>query len=198
MKRANKKVQNSIKIVAGKYKGRGLEMADISTTRSSKSILRESLFNSLSFEVVDSLFVEVFAGSGSIGFEALSRGAKKALFFEKNRDSFEVLKRNASKIDSSNSELVFGDSFELLPKSFASLEDYKDGVFYYFDPPFSTREGNEDIYSRCIKLIKIVPTSNLKAIIVEHLSSEEMPKSIGKLELFKYKKFGKSSLSYYQ
>ncbi|NOR55630.1 MAG: 16S rRNA (guanine(966)-N(2))-methyltransferase RsmD, partial [Sulfurovum sp.] len=62
-------------ITGGEYKGKKVEIPDIFTTRSSKGILKESLFNTLQFDIMDKNFVEVFSGSGSIGLEALSRGA---------------------------------------------------------------------------------------------------------------------------
>jgi len=69
-------------IIGGEFKGKFIEIPNISTTRSSKSILKESLFNTLQFDIIDKNFVEVFSGSGSIGLEALSRGAKKCYFIE--------------------------------------------------------------------------------------------------------------------
>ncbi|MBD3797895.1 MAG: RsmD family RNA methyltransferase, partial [Campylobacterales bacterium] len=75
------------KIIAGKYKGKVLELPSKTTTRSSKAIVLESFFNTLQFDVIESNFVEVFSGSGSIGLEALSRGAKKIYFMEKDTDA---------------------------------------------------------------------------------------------------------------
>jgi len=63
------KQQNfTTRIIGGEFKGRLIEIPNISTTRSSKSILKESLFNTLQFEIIDKNFVEVFSGSGSIGY----------------------------------------------------------------------------------------------------------------------------------
>ena len=72
------------KIIGGKYKGKKIKLPPLSVTRSSKSILRESLFNTLQQDIAGKNLVEVFAGSGSIGLEAISRGAKKVFFIEKN------------------------------------------------------------------------------------------------------------------
>ena len=75
----------TLKVIGGVFKGRNLQMAPLEITRSSKAILKESLFNTLNYDVVGANFVEFFAGSGSVGIEALSRGAKSAIFFEQNR-----------------------------------------------------------------------------------------------------------------
>ncbi len=188
---------STIQIIAGKYRGKKLFMADKTVTRSSKSILKESLFNSLSFEIFDSVFVEVFGGSGSIGLEAISRGAKKSYFIEKDRESFLVLKKNCKLIDESATVTHLGSGFELLPQICKELESEIENVYYYLDPPFNTREGQMSIYDECIRLIKKIPPKTIRAVIIEHLSSEVFPEVIAKLSKTKTKRFGKSSLSYY-
>jgi len=65
------------KIVAGRFKNKVLKLPSKTTTRSSKAIVLESFFNTVQFDIIDATFVELFSGSGSVGLEALSRGAKK-------------------------------------------------------------------------------------------------------------------------
>lgn len=72
-------------------KGKILELPSLDVTRSSKARLKESLFNVLQFDIIDKIFIESFAGSGSIGLEAISRGAKRAYFIEKDRNSYQIL-----------------------------------------------------------------------------------------------------------
>ena len=88
-------------IIAGKYKGKKIEIPDISTTRSSQSILKESFFNTVQFEIIGKNFVEVFSGSGSIGLEALSRGAGECYFIEHNKIAYKVLQQNIKQLDPS-------------------------------------------------------------------------------------------------
>ncbi len=76
---------HKLRIIAGKFKNKKILAPKLDTTRSSKNFLRESFFNIMQAEVVNSNFIELFAGSGSMGIEAISRGAKKAIFFEKNK-----------------------------------------------------------------------------------------------------------------
>jgi 16S rRNA (guanine(966)-N(2))-methyltransferase RsmD len=185
-------------IISGKYKGKQILIPSVSTTRSSKSILRESLFNTIAFDVVDSIFVEMFAGSGSIGLEALSRGAKEAIFVERDRGVYRLLKENIKNIAPRDSTAYNGDIFELFDIIYRDLKRKKEPTILYLDPPFNIREGMEDIYKRVIDLISKMDGDFIKYVIVEHLSSVEMPKEINKLELTKFKKFGKSALSYYR
>ena len=89
---------SSIKVIAGSLKNHKLLMADSATTRSSKAILKESLFNTLAPFIQRFGFIEVFAGTGSIGIESLSRGAKEAIFLERDKKAFDILQTNLSSI----------------------------------------------------------------------------------------------------
>ena len=184
-------------IIAGKYKGKKIAIPAIDTTRSSKSILRESLFNSIAYDVVDSNFVELFAGSGSVGLEALSRGAKKSYFLEQNKTAFRLLNENINNIDPQNSSALQGDAFTLFEPLYKQLKAEGRDTFFYFDPPFSIREGMDDIYDKCIDLIAQIKDPFAKMVIIEHMTNIDLPETIGSLKLVKDKKFGKSSLSYY-
>ncbi|MBN2815514.1 MAG: 16S rRNA (guanine(966)-N(2))-methyltransferase RsmD [Campylobacterales bacterium] len=184
------------KIIAGKYKGKTLKLPSKTTTRSSKTIVLESFFNTLQFDIVDACFVEVFSGSGSIGLEALSRGAKRIFFMEKDRDALNTLRENIAQTDSSACEVFGGNSFENINSVLARLKSLKEDAYFYIDPPFSIREGMEDIYDNTIQLIASLPTSAVRMIIIEHMSGLEIPSLIGKYSVEKTKKFGNTSLTY--
>ncbi len=188
----------SSRIIGGKYRGKKLSLPKKDVTRSSKSILKEALFNILQFDIVDKNFVEVFGGSGSVGLEALSRGAKRAYFIEKDRGSYDVLRQNCKSIDEKSCELYYGDAFERLEEIIGRLKNEKEKAYFYFDPPFSIREGYEDIYSKVIDEIKKIPKETVEGIIVEHMSRYDFPDKIGPYELYKRRKFGKSTLSFYR
>lgn len=198
MKRKEKFKIFTTTITAGKHKGKKVEIPDIFTTRSSKSILKESLFNTLQFDIIDKNFVEVFSGSGSIGFEALSRGAGEAYFMEYNKIAFLCLEANAKRIDSSKSHLFYGDSFEKFTTIYEMVKKSPEKTYFYFDPPFSTRDGMDDIYNKTIALIESIEPEVAEMVIVEHMSNLDMPESIGAFELMKRKKFGRSTMTYYK
>lgn len=185
------------KIVAGRFKGKTLRLPSKETTRSSKAIVLESFFNTIQFDVIDSVVVEVFSGSGSIGLEALSRGAKRVIFMEKDRDAIKTLRANISQTDPSACEVVEGDSFANIFLVKKRLETLGESAFIYVDPPFSYREGMEEIYDKMIQLIASFPQSLATLIIIEHMSTLELPEEIGIFKRIKSKKFGKTSLTYY-
>jgi len=186
------------KIIAGKYKGKQLELPSLDVTRSSKARLKESFFNVLQFDIIDTTFVEAFAGSGSIGLEAISRDSKDVFFIEKDKQSYDVLIRNCKNIDINKCSTNLGDTFEVFPKVMENLKNRSNELVIYIDPPFDFRDGMVDIYDRCFEMVSKIENDNILLICFEHVTTLEMPETLGKFELSKSKKFGKSTLSYYK
>jgi 16S rRNA (guanine(966)-N(2))-methyltransferase RsmD len=190
------------KIVGGKYKGKVLQLPSLQTTRSSKSILKESFFNVLQFDIIDTLFIEAFGGSGAIGLEALSRGAKHSYFCEIDKSSYKILKNNCENIDVYNCTNFFGDTFVKIPILLEQLKNQKDlqdnEIILYLDPPFDIRDGMTDIYDKSFELVKNISNENVILVTFEHMIQLDMPEILGKFSKYKTKKFGKSSLTYYR
>ncbi len=185
------------KIIAGTYKGRVLSLPSLDVTRSSKAVLKESVFNVLQFDIIDKIFIESFAGSGSIGLEAISRGAKRAYFIELDKKSYSILVKNCKSINIEKCQTIQGNAFVQTPLILEFLKNSKEEVILYVDPPFDYREGMEDIYDKSFRMIENIENSNIFKIIIEHESKLEVPKILGKFSLEKTRKFGKSSLSYF-
>ncbi len=187
----------STRIIAGKYKGKSLLLPSLEVTRSSKSRLKESFFNVLQFDIIDKIFIECFAGSGSIGLEALSRGAKCSYFVEMNKNSYNILVKNCKNIDMNSCQTIQGDTFIQSPNIINSLKNSSDDLIIYIDPPFDFRDGMEDIYHKSFEMVENIKNENIFMVVFEHISTLDMPKNLGLFKLKKTKKFGKSSLSYY-
>ncbi len=185
------------KIIAGKYKGKSIELPSLDTTRSSKAILKESFFNVLQYDVIDTIFIEAFGGSGSIGLEALSRGAKHSYFCELDKKSYKTLEKNCKLIDEANTTPILGDTFEVLPRLINnSFKD--DSIIVYIDPPFDFRDGMENIYQKSFDMVESFTNENIILITFEHKTELLLPDNIAGFVKFKTKKFGNSSLSYFQ
>ena len=185
------------KIIAGAYKGKVLNLPSLDVTRSSKAVLKESVFNVLQFDIIDKIFIESFAGSGSIGLEAISRGAKRAYFIELDKKSYSILVKNCKSINIEKCQTIQGNAFVQTPLILEFLKNSKEEIILYVDPPFDFREGMEDIYDKSFRMIENIENSNIFKIIIEHESKLEVPKILGKFSLEKTRKFGKSSLSYF-
>ncbi len=198
LKRIMKNQKFTTQIIAGKYRGKKLELPSLDVTRSSKSRLKESFFNVLQYDIIDKIFVEAFAGSGSIGLEAISRDAKRAYFVEIDRNSYSILTRNCKEVEADKCQTMFGDTFVQLPSIIASLKNSSDELIVYIDPPFDYREGMDDIYEKSFEMVRQIENNNIFLICFEHVSSLDIPEELGLFKMFKQKKFGKSTLSYYQ
>ncbi len=180
----------------------GLNLPNISSTRPTKAIVRESFFNTLQAEINGAHFIEVFSGSASMGLEALSRGAKSAVFFEQNKSAYATLLENISLFRNRLKKEIeiqtfLDDAFKLLPALCL-----KNGVLniLYLDPPFET-SGFLGIYEKCFHALeRLLNRSHSKNLLVvfEHESLHEMPKSLVTLAIIKQKKFGKTTLTYFQ
>jgi len=185
-------------IVAGKYKGKKIDLPSLDTTRSSKGVVKESFFNTIQFDVLDCNLVEMFSGSGSIGLEALSRGAEHVYFMEKDKAAFQTLSKNILSLGVENATAIYGDSFEKTEQVIKELSRAKKKAFFYVDPPFSFRKGMEEIYDKTFATLASIPLEIIEMITIEHVTGLELPKTIGSLKLKKSKKFGKTSLTHYK
>lgn len=192
-----KESKPTTKIIAGAYKGKVLELPSLDVTRSSKSVLKESVFNVLQFDIIDKIFIESFAGSGSIGLEAISRGAKRAYFIELDKNSYSILVKNCKNVNIEKCQTIQGNAFVQTPLILDFLKNSKEEIILYVDPPFDYREDMEGIYDKSFRMIENLESNNIFKIIIEHQSALEVPEILGKFSLEKTRKFGKSSLSYY-
>lgn len=181
-------------VIGGIYKGKRLKLPSLNTTRSTKSILKESLFNSIAYEIIDKNFIEVFGGSGSVMIEAVSRGAKHGYCIELDKSAYKILFQNCKSINLEKFTCKNADSFKELE---ALLLRINEESILYLDPPFMYRNNMEKVYEKCFKLLERVDSNFIFLVIFEHASTFRMPKNIGYLNLTKSKKFGKSSLSYF-
>ena len=186
------------RIISGEFKGVKLDLPSKDTTRSSKAIVLESFFNTLQFDIVDATFVELFSGSGSIGLEALSRGAAEVIFFERDTNAFKVLQKNIAKTAPERTQAIKGDTFENINMATAYLKKNTKEAFFYIDPPFSYRDEMGDIYEKMIRLIENLHPDVVDMIIIEHMSTLKLDAEIGPFTCKKRKKFGKTTLSYYE
>ena len=153
-----------MRILAGKYKSKKIQTIDNSSTRPMMSKVREAIFNSLQFVIEDKDVLDLYAGSGSLGIEALSRKAKFTTFVEKSKDCIGVLNNNLEDID--NNYKVTNTSVETFIES--SINTY-DIVFY--DPPF---ELSSDFVSIEVKNIEKILKNGSYVIIHRHKASEEI------------------------
>ncbi len=126
---------NKVRIIGGRWRGRQISFPDVEGLRPSGDRIRETLFNWLQNKIHDAECLDLFSGSGVLGFEALSRGAKHVCFIDENREIITSLQKNAQQLSATNCDIIF-ESFpsENLKSKFKSENKKFDIVF--LDPPF--------------------------------------------------------------
>ena len=172
-----------MKVIAGIYKGRNIDTIKDTTTRPMMGIAREGIFNTLQFSFENADVLDLFAGSGSMGIEALSRGAKYVTFIDNSPDCIKQINKNLQEYKNDYSVLQLDVSNYI--NEVASKYDI---VFY--DPPFEyvTEDINADIS-------EIGNNLNKNAFIVIHRHSNSssivLPNDV---ELYKEKYYGQSKI----
>ncbi|HKR15035.1 MAG TPA: 16S rRNA (guanine(966)-N(2))-methyltransferase RsmD [Pyrinomonadaceae bacterium] len=173
-----------MRIIAGEYKGRNLKSPPSMQVRPTSDRLRETLFNIIAPRIEEARFLDLCAGSGAVGIEALSRGARYVTFIDRSRRSCQLIESNVElcRIPEDQYEI-----YQMPAEDF--LRQYKDKQWdiVFFDPPY-----NEDY----------LPTLNLlgardSLVIVEHHHKKSLPETIGTLVRTRILKQGDSSLSFY-
>lgn len=122
-----------VRIIGGRWRGRKLEFPDKMNLRPTHDRIRETLFNWLMQDIAGATCLDLFAGSGALGFEALSRGAEKVYFVEKDSETYAALKKNAEKFDKESAEIIFAD-LEKNPPTF----EKKIFDIVFLDPPYNS------------------------------------------------------------
>ena len=133
-----------MRVISGKYKGRSLEGFSILGTRPTMDRVKESLFAMIQNKISDSCCLDLFSGSGNLGIEALSEGAKKVYFVDKNRKAYTTICRNLDKLGVGCDKVFCMDYIKAL-NYFASLNLVFDVIF--LDPPYATDFITKSIFS---------------------------------------------------
>ena len=182
----------AMRIVAGKYRGRLLKPVRGLDVRPTSDRLRETLFNILAPRIAGTRFLDLCAGSGAVGMEALSRGAIHVTFVDQSRPACSVIRDNLASIDIEAEATVLCRDAVAAVRWFASQGTQFDVVF--FDPPYAS-----GIYSAVLSLIG---TQNLLAedgiAVVEHRAKAPPEPEFGELRTYREVKQGESALTFYR
>jgi 16S rRNA (guanine966-N2)-methyltransferase len=121
-----------LRIVAGIWRSRLLQIADVEGLRPTSARIRETLFNWLASDIHGVRCLDLCAGTGALGIEALSRGAAEVVFVERSRVAADILRRNLESLDASGAETLIEDARDYLTNSIVSRFD-----IVFLDPPFA-------------------------------------------------------------
>ena len=168
-----------MRVISGKYKGRVLEGFNLDGTRPTMDRVKESLFGMIQDYIDSSVVLDLFAGSGNLGIEALSEGASYVYFVDKNKKAINIINNNISKLGDKNTRVINSDYKDALK----NLKDKKFDLIF-LDPPYNTNYIEESI-----KLIDMYDLIDDGLIICESDSLDKIIYS-DKYTSVKSKKYG--------
>jgi len=183
-----------MRIIAGKYRGRKLKSPPSLKTRPTSDRLRETLFSILAPRIDGARFLDLCAGSGAVGIEALSRGAAHVIFVDHSRKMYALIEANLKLLDAADdlAEVVSKGASEFLRKHAKNEAEPFDIVF--FDPPY---EADYDDVLNDLEQGAELLLAKEGVVIVEHSRKKNPNDEFGALKRYRLVKQGDSCLSFY-
>lgn len=178
-----------MRVISGFAKGRKLKSSTKHILRPTSDRVKETLFNILAHKIQEVRFLDLFAGTGSIGIEALSRGAQNSVFVEKEASLADLIRKNAQDCGFVNFEVINCDVLRAL----SSLQNQRRRFdIIFIDPPYRS-----DLALRTLEMLAEIDLfDDEHLVIVEH--SRQLPEQIVALSLQRIVKFGDTFLSFYR
>ena len=181
----------AIRVIAGSAKGRRLKLVTGNSTRPIMDRVKEALFNIIGQEIVSSTFLDLFAGTGSVGIEALSRGAKQAIFVENNRNAIQTLKFNLEVTQLKHNAIIRHVDVRVFLKKQPAATPFD---YIYIAPP-----QYKDLWLETLNIIDANPrwVSNNTTMIVQ-IDPTEFEHSIFKhFETYDERRYGQTLLLFF-
>ncbi len=182
-----------MRVVGGMYRSRVLRSLRGRALRPTSDRLRETLFDILGPTVEGSVFVDVYAGTGAVGIEALSRGARQVIFIERHAAGAQLIRSNLSALGiATGAEILAMDALHGLELLAARRLH---GHFFFLDPPYA--ETGE--YERALDFLDRSPMLTPGGrVVVEHAKRRELPDYLDSLERVRLVEQGDAALSFYR
>jgi len=182
-----------MRVIAGKYRSRTLRSLKGQALRPTSDRLRETLFNILGPTVEGSMFVDLYAGTGAVGIEALSRGARAVTFVEQHAPATALIRRNLESLEIGGKAEILGvDVLRGLERLEAR---HLHAQFVFLDPPYAATGEYERVLEFLGDSLIVAPDGR---VIAEHLRKRALPERIGELELTRVVEQGDTALSFYR
>ncbi len=181
------------RVIAGKAKGTRLDAPDGQSTRPTSDRVKEALFSILSLQIPGARFLDLFAGSGQIGIEAASRGARAVVLLEGNRISLACLRKNIEKTQLEGLRVMPGDVYASLAALDRSEEEPFNLVF--LDPPYRMAGQALEKVARLTSPRLLAPDALL---VLEHAAADPVSAFVTDMQLVRNCKYGNTMLSFYK
>ena len=176
-----------MRVITGCARGRRLEtLYGEEITRPTTESVKEALFSMIQFELEEKKVIDLFAGSGQLGIEALSRGARHCTFLENNREALKVVENNVLHCGfKDKSNIIFADAATYLLRK----ENFD---IAFLDPPY-----NKGLMEKCLPLVLNLMSDD-GIVVCETSASENLPDTIGSWYADRVRRYGKTKLTLYR
>ena len=176
-----------MRIITGSRRGRRLETLEGISTRPTAEKVKEALFSAIQFDIEGRRVLDLFAGSGQLGLEALSRGAKSAAFVDASKDAMRIITANIAACDFAKESKTYRMDYNAF---FLENRDRFDLVF--IDPPYQSGL----VWHALSKAAEV--TNPGGTIICEHPANEKAPQESGDFSIYRQYQYGKVGLTFYR
>lgn len=181
-----------MRIIGGTYKRKGLSSVPGMDTRPTSDRLRESIFNILSARVRDAVVLDLFAGTGALGLEALSRGARQGVFVDNQKKALSIIRKNIAACNLEPSTRVV--SWDLARNASCIKGHTPPFDLVFMDPPYGL-----DLVPRTLQNLAIACCLAPDALIVcEHGAQDPVPDSVDAWVMSDQRRYGRTIVSFYE
>ncbi|MBI4436797.1 MAG: 16S rRNA (guanine(966)-N(2))-methyltransferase RsmD [Candidatus Omnitrophica bacterium] len=181
-----------MKILGGVWKGLSLKHPHPTLSRPTQERVKKSLFDMLGAHLEESRVLDLFSGSGTLGLEALSRGAQEVTCVEWDPLCMRLLKENLKKLRGASPVICLQENaLKVLGKLYRQKKNFD---IIFMDPPYL-----KGVTTKCLRQVDKYDILTPDAILViRHSKKENLPVAVGALSLFRQKRYGETTLSFYQ
>ncbi|MCC7497479.1 MAG: 16S rRNA (guanine(966)-N(2))-methyltransferase RsmD [Bryobacterales bacterium] len=172
-----------MRVIGGEFRSRRLKSASGLATRPTPDRLREALFNVLAPRIVDAVFVDAYAGTGAVGIEALSRGARRAVFIERSRGALAVLGENLRTLGLEDRARVVSGKVTLW------LDKFTAGIVF-LDPPY-------ELEREYMASLELLGAAAPPLVVVQHATRYRLPDEAGSLLAYRTIRQGDNALTFF-
>lgn len=176
-----------MRVISGTARGRRLRSLEGNDVRPTTDKVKEAIFSAIQFDIEGRRFLDLFAGSGQMGLEALSRGAASSVFVDKNDAAIRVLRENVSACGFENSsKIVKSDALSYLNSTNEKFD------IAFLDPPYLDSMLEKSLILASEKM------SSFGTIICEHPTEVVLPEQVGGFSIYKKYRYGKINVTTYK
>lgn len=175
-----------MRVISGKSRGKKIVSLEGDNTRPTLDRVKEALFNIIQFKVQDAVVLDLFAGTGALGIEALSRGAKEAIFCDKVPDAIKIIKQNITNTNNLDKSTIINKDYKDVLETLSKQNKKIDIVF--LDPPYKTNLAIDSLQK--IIMGNLLTEDGIIIIETDDINKEQEILKIEKVEIFDKRKYG--------